>query len=194
MSRRFPVLIVFVFAVAARLFFAWAAGDGFETRGLWVPIVYSVAAACLILSSLIAVGLKDSGKSLIAAYFVWLFQWFALAVVVLREPGHALAAERLHWMTGVPAFAALFFVSKRADSVLSRSICIPALLVVAAAPPTPGFFALIEMLSAFMHGKLPQLACLVAFSQICLFFVASKELFLQSREPVSALISIEKES
>jgi hypothetical protein len=192
MSKYFPFFIFIAMSLCARLFLAWAVGDGFETRVIWTPFVYSAVTAGLILSSLIAVGLKDSDRTLVAVFFVWLFQWIALGAVVLREPGHALAAERLHGLFGIPAFAALFLF-KNSNAVFSRGLCAAAWLIIGAAPPLPGFFAHIEVLSALINGRLHQLAALTAFSQVCLFYVASRELFAESGNQIVKASEVVKE-
>ncbi len=176
MSRRLPILMLFACALLLRLFMSWAAGDGFESRADWAPLVYSLSVAGLILSSLIALGVKDSEKIPAAALAVWLFQWFALGAAILREPGHALAAERLHYLVGLPAFGALFLLKKREGNaaVITR---LAVLFTIGAAPPLPGFFALIELLSALTHAKLFHLALLTAFSQVCLFYIVSGQIF-----------------
>lgn len=196
MSRHIAIPLFLGAAFTGRLFLSWATGEGLAERALWVPFVYALSVAGLILSSLLVLGSLDVFRKasqarakgpgsesfgvLAACAWVWVFQFAALATAVLRDPGHALAAEKLHLSTlaGAWLLAALLWEKK---GVL-RSCRLLALFVFAALPPLPGFFSRIETLSCLVHAGLPRLAALVALSQVvCL--VAITQLLFESLLP-----------
>ncbi|MCB9487958.1 MAG: hypothetical protein H6684_04430 [Deltaproteobacteria bacterium] len=176
MTTRRLIITIAAVAVVAVLYALtlWCVGDRIATRDIWVPRVYAIAMAGLFVAAAMLVVLRGREAVLWASAVAVVSQSIAILAVILRQPGHALAAQQLFLaVQGGAFFVAIWTVDQqplpgRVDTWMNGARVL-ALLMIAAAPPLPGFFARVDVFSALMHADLPRLAVAVAIAQVAVF-------------------------
>ena len=143
----------------------WAVTEGLDNRPEYVPLIYSVSLVGMLLFSLLALGAPAGNKTIGFWGFSAFFQALAVTACVLREPGHALAAEKLFVAVNLTGLLVVIILG-RSDSVAPRVLRWAVLGVLSGIPPGPGFFARVDVLSAMIHSGLPWLAVWSAIAQV----------------------------